>query len=68
MVPKVLAGLASARRDDVLVIVGGIIPDSDISKLTELGVAAVFTPGSSLPSIGEWLAGALDQREEGLGA
>ena len=48
--------------------VGGIIPDSDISKLTELGVAAVFTPGSSLPSIGEWLAGALDQREEALGA
>jgi methylmalonyl-CoA mutase C-terminal domain/subunit len=68
LVPKVLAGLASARRDDVLVIVGGIIPDSDISKLTELGVAAVFTPGSSLPSIGEWLGGALDQREEALGA
>jgi len=50
------------------VIVGGIIPDSDISKLTDLGVVAVFTPGSSLPSIGEWLAGALDRREEALGA
>jgi methylmalonyl-CoA mutase C-terminal domain/subunit len=67
LVPKVLEGLEKAGRDDVLVIVGGIIPDSDIPKLTELGVAAVFTPGSSLPSIGEWLAGALDQREDALG-
>lgn len=67
LVPKVLAGLEKAGRDDVLVIVGGIIPDSDIPKLTDLGVAAVFTPGSSLPSIGEWLAGALDRREEALG-
>ncbi len=67
LVPKVLEGLAAAGRGDVLVIVGGIIPDSDIPKLTDLGVAAVFTPGSSLPSIGEWLAGALDRREEALG-
>jgi len=67
LVPKVLEGLAAAGRGDVLVIVGGIIPDSDISKLTDLGVAAVFTPGSSLPSIGEWLADALDRREEALG-
>ncbi len=67
LVPKVLEGLAAAGRGDVLVIVGGIIPHSDISKLTDLGVAAVFTPGSSLPSIGQWLAGALDRREEALG-
>ena len=67
LVPRVVKLLADAGRGDVLVIVGGIIPDSDISKLTDLGVAAVFTPGSSLPSIGEWLAGALDRREEALG-
>ena len=67
LVPKVLDGLAAAGRSDVLLIVGGIIPESDIPKLTELGVAAVFPPGSSLPSIGEWLAGALDRREEALG-
>jgi methylmalonyl-CoA mutase, C-terminal domain len=67
LVPKVFEGLAAAGRGDVLVIVGGIIPDADIAKLTELGVAAVFTPGSSLPSIGDWLAGALDRREEALG-
>ena len=43
-VPAVLLGLREAGAGDVPVIVGGIIPDSDAAKLTELGVAAVFTP------------------------
>jgi methylmalonyl-CoA mutase, C-terminal domain len=60
LVPRILEALAAAGRDDVLVIVGGIIPDADIPKLKEQGVGAVFPPGSSLPAIGEWLATALD--------
>jgi methylmalonyl-CoA mutase C-terminal domain/subunit len=52
----------------VLVIVGGIIPDADIPVLKEQGVAQVFTPGAPLESIGTWLAGALDEREESLQA
>src|SRR5580692_7640752 len=56
LVPKVLDALRQAGREDVLVMVGGIIPDQDIAQLTELGVAAVFTPGAPLPSIGQWLA------------
>jgi methylmalonyl-CoA mutase C-terminal domain/subunit len=67
LVPKVMDTLSAAGRGDVLVLVGGIIPDADIPRLTELGVAAVFTPGSPLPSIGAWLAEALDRREEALG-
>jgi (2R)-ethylmalonyl-CoA mutase len=43
-VPTVLEGLRAAGAGDVPVIVGGIIPDSDATKLTSLGVAAVFTP------------------------
>ena len=39
-----LDGLREAGLDDVPVIVGGIIPDSDGRRLRELGVAAVFTP------------------------
>jgi methylmalonyl-CoA mutase C-terminal domain/subunit len=50
-----------------LVIVGGIIPDADIPQLKGLGVGEVFPPGTPLPSIGEWLADALDKREEALG-
>jgi methylmalonyl-CoA mutase C-terminal domain/subunit len=67
LVPRVLDTLAAAGRGDVLVIVGGIIPDADIPALEALGVAAVFTPGTALDSIGSWLAEALDQREEALG-
>ncbi|GAA4806930.1 protein meaA [Nocardioides caeni] len=44
LVPAVLDGLKAAGMDDVPVIVGGIIPDSDGRKLVELGVAAVYTP------------------------
>jgi methylmalonyl-CoA mutase C-terminal domain/subunit len=58
--------LAKEGRDDVLVIVGGIIPEGDIPVLKEQGVAAVFTPGAPLESIGTWLGEALDEREEGL--
>ena len=44
LVPAVLDGLRAAGLDDVPVIVGGIIPDSDGKRLMELGVAAVYTP------------------------
>ncbi|GAB3196473.1 protein meaA [Nocardioides hungaricus] len=44
LVPDVLAGLKEAGLDDVPVIVGGIVPDSDGRRLRELGVAAVYTP------------------------
>ena len=44
LVPDVLDGLRKAGLEDVPVIVGGIIPDSDARKLKELGVAGVYTP------------------------
>lgn len=37
--------------DDVPIVVGGIIPDEDVSTLESFGVRAVFGPGSSLPEI-----------------
>jgi methylmalonyl-CoA mutase cobalamin-binding domain/chain len=68
LVPKVLKLLGESGRGDVLVIVGGIIPESDIPTLKDEGVAAVFTPGAPLDSIGSWLADALDAREEAVQA
>ena len=44
LVPAVLDGLRAAGLDDVPVVVGGIIPDSDGRALVERGVAAVYTP------------------------
>jgi (2R)-ethylmalonyl-CoA mutase len=44
VVPAVLRGLQEAGLDDVPVVVGGIVPDSDARRLREQGVARVFTP------------------------
>jgi len=66
LVPRVVTLLKDAGRDDVLLIVGGIIPDDDITLLEQSGVARVFTPGASLGEIGTWLESALDSREHAL--
>lgn len=44
--PKIVEMLKEKGMDDVLVIGGGVIPDSDISGLKKAGVAAIFTPGT----------------------
>jgi (2R)-ethylmalonyl-CoA mutase len=44
VVPAVLRGLREAGLDDVPVVVGGIVPESDARRLREQGVARVFTP------------------------
>jgi len=51
IVPRVMELLRGKKMDDVLVVVGGIIPDDDAVKLKELGVAAVFQPGAALDEI-----------------
>jgi methylmalonyl-CoA mutase C-terminal domain/subunit len=65
LIPRVIESLKEQGRDDVLVLVGGIIPEADIPVLKAQGVAEVFTPGAPLPAIGAWLADALDAREGG---
>src|SRR5437762_10688051 len=44
LVPRVLDLLRNAGLQDVGVLIGGIIPESDVSKLLEMGVARVFGP------------------------
>lgn len=44
--PKVMNLLKEKNIDDVLVIGGGVIPDEDIPGLLEIGVGAIFTPGT----------------------
>ena len=63
LVPRILSLLKDREADDVLVMCGGIIPEPDIVALKALGVAEVFTPGTSLESIAAWLERALDERE-----
>ena len=64
--PRIVEQLRDAGAGDVLVFGGGIIPEDDIPKLEALGVAHIFTPGSSMKSIVEWLGQALDARESQL--
>jgi methylmalonyl-CoA mutase C-terminal domain/subunit len=52
---RVVELLAARGADDVVVFGGGIIPDEDIPKLTELGVARVFTPGAPTADIVAWV-------------
>ncbi|MCL4435058.1 MAG: cobalamin B12-binding domain-containing protein [Actinobacteria bacterium] len=64
IVPKVLKGLADHGIDDIVMMVGGIIPDADIEKLSVAGVDRVFTPGATLQGVAGWLEQALDEREK----
>lgn len=50
LAPKVVEKVRE-RGVDIPVIVGGIIPDQDASKLTEAGVAAVLTPGATADEV-----------------
>jgi len=52
IVPRVMELLREKHMDDVLVIIGGIIPDEDAAKLKQLGVRGLyFQPGASLDEI-----------------
>jgi methylmalonyl-CoA mutase cobalamin-binding domain/chain len=51
LVPRVLKLLRDAGLEHVGLLVGGIIPEGDLPKLAEMGVARVFGPGTALPDI-----------------
>ncbi|MGA8849419.1 MAG: cobalamin B12-binding domain-containing protein [Dehalococcoidia bacterium] len=52
---RVLELLKENKADDIVVIVGGIIPEEDIPKLKKLGIKEIFLPGTSLDNIVEWV-------------
>jgi methylmalonyl-CoA mutase C-terminal domain/subunit len=54
--PQVVEALAAHGAADIVVFGGGIIPDEDLEPLREAGIAAVFTPGTSLEEIERWVA------------
>src|SRR6201996_3645785 len=55
IVPRVMDLLKQNKMNDLLVLVGGIIPDQDIDGLKKGGVAAVFQPGTPMDSIIEFI-------------
>ena len=55
LVPRILDGLRENGAEDVIVLVGGTIPQEDAAELKEKGVAEVFTPGAPTGDIVEFL-------------
>jgi len=66
--PAVMDALKARGLDDVLVFGGGIVPKDDMPKLTELGVARIFTPGATTQEIVDWVEGYVRPRVEGTHA
>ena len=62
LVPEVIEGIKKAGLDDVIFVVGGIIPDEDIIFLKQQGVHMVFTPGASLTEVVEYIRTAVPGR------
>jgi methylmalonyl-CoA mutase C-terminal domain/subunit len=62
LVPKVVRLLEEQGAEDVVVTVGGTIPAEDIPELKKLGVAEIFTPGSSTQEIIDFIQGAVGAR------
>jgi methylmalonyl-CoA mutase C-terminal domain/subunit len=53
--PRLMDLLKAKGLDDVLVVIGGIIPDLDIPKLKEIGVKGIFLPGTPMQEIVDFI-------------
>ncbi len=62
--PRLMQLLAEKGLNDVLVVVGGIIPDVDIPKLREIGVKGIFLPGTPMQEIIDFISGNVRSRLE----
>jgi methylmalonyl-CoA mutase C-terminal domain/subunit len=64
--PRVMELLKEKGLTDVLVVVGGIIPDVDIPKLQEIGVRGIFLPGSPMQQIIDFINANVRPRAEAI--
>jgi methylmalonyl-CoA mutase C-terminal domain/subunit len=59
LVPRIAELLKEQGAEDVVLVVGGTIPNDDIPELKRLGVAEIFTPGASVQEIIDFIEGAV---------
>ncbi|WP_324274299.1 cobalamin-dependent protein [Blastococcus brunescens] len=62
LVPALKQALAELGADDVMIVVGGVIPPDDVPTLQEMGAAAVFLPGTVIAEAAQDLLRQLSQR------
>ncbi len=55
LVPRICGLLADSDLSDVLVVLGGIIPDDDAAALREIGVSGIFGPGTTISEVADFL-------------
>jgi methylmalonyl-CoA mutase len=61
LVPELIAGLKKEGGEDILVVVGGIIPPSDYKMLYDTGVVGIFGPGTPVTESANQVLNALEQ-------
>ena len=59
LVPRITKLLDEQGAGDVVLVLGGTIPQDDVGELKELGVSEIFTPGSSVQEIVDYVRGAV---------
>jgi len=64
LLPPVIEGLKKEGKGDALVIAGGIIPDEDIAQLQQIGVKAIFGPGTKTGELVTFIMGEIAARRE----
>ncbi len=64
LLPQLAAALAALGRDDILIVIGGVIPAQDYDYLYAHGAAAIFGPGTVVPVAAEKILLELGQRSE----
>jgi methylmalonyl-CoA mutase C-terminal domain/subunit len=62
--PRVMELLKEKGLDDVIVVIGGIIPDVDIPKLKAVGVSGIFLPGTPMQAIIDFIRAHVRPRVE----
>jgi methylmalonyl-CoA mutase len=61
LIPALKAALRARGRDDIMIVVGGVIPPEDAAALEADGAAAIFPPGSAIPKAARRLLAALNR-------
>jgi methylmalonyl-CoA mutase C-terminal domain/subunit len=54
--PRIMELLKRSGLDDVLVVIGGIIPDVDVPRLKEIGITGIFLPGTPMQAIIDFIS------------
>lgn len=61
---EVIKLLRESQAEDIIVLVGGIIPETDFDDLKKMGVTEIFTSGTPLPAITETITAAVAQKQK----